>query len=252
MAHTIVSYRERPELDERWEQTVAPAWPEFAMHDTSINANWDTIFEHAPDFQFYVLDEDTDEVLALGNTMPFAWDGDAGTLPTGIGDILLRAIADREADRTPTASCALQAIVTTGNRGKGLASVVLGEMRARASAAGFEDLVAPVRPSWKARYPLQDLGSYARWTRSDGLPFDPWIRVHVRAGAEFVKVAPDAQTVEGTLADWGSWTGMAFPESGRYIVDGALVPLEVDVERDRGRLVEPNYWMRHRLDPAGR
>jgi hypothetical protein len=38
---------------------------------------------------------------------------------------------------------------------------------------------------------------------------------------------------------------MAFPESGQYVVEGALVPVEIDRERDRGLYVEPNVWMLH-------
>lgn len=41
---------------------------------------------------------------------------------------------------------------------------------------------------------------------------------------------------------------MRFPESGEYIVEGALVPVEMDVERDRGTYVEPNVWMVHEVN----
>jgi hypothetical protein len=47
------------------------------------------------------------------------------------------------------------------------------------------------------------------------------------------------------VAEWEEWTGMAFPESGDYVVPGALVPVQIDRERDEGRYVEPNVWMRH-------
>ncbi|HEX2505450.1 MAG TPA: hypothetical protein VHK22_04505 [Gaiellaceae bacterium] len=40
-------------------------------------------------------------------------------------------------------------------------------------------------------------------------------------------------------------TCLAFPESGPYVVDGALVPVEIDVARNVGRYEEPNLWMRH-------
>ena len=47
------------------------------------------------------------------------------------------------------------------------------------------------------------------------------------------------------MAEWEQWTGMAFPESGSYVVEGALVPVEIDRTRDVGSYVEPNVWMRH-------
>jgi len=38
---------------------------------------------------------------------------------------------------------------------------------------------------------------------------------------------------------------MAFPDSGSYVVEGALVPVEIDRGKGVGRYVEPNVWMRH-------
>ena len=40
---------------------------------------------------------------------------------------------------------------------------------------------------------------------------------------------------------------MASLESGSYLVPGALVPVEMDVGKDRGVYVEPNAWMFHRV-----
>ena len=40
--------------------------------------------------------------------------------------------------------------------------------------------------------------------------------------------------VTGTVAEWEEWTELAFPESGAYVVPGALVPVELDRERDEG------------------
>ncbi len=40
---------------------------------------------------------------------------------------------------------------------------------------------------------------------------------------------------------------MAFPESGGYVVPGALELVSIDREADLGTYVEPNVWMRHRL-----
>ena len=39
--------------------------------------------------------------------------------------------------------------------------------------------------------------------------------------------------------------GDGLPESGVYVVSGALVPIEIDRERDEGVYVEPNVWMVH-------
>ncbi len=120
-------------------------------------------------------------------------------------------------------------------------------MRQVAVDHGLRALIAPVRPSQKARYPLIPIENYIQWTTADGLPFDPWLRVHARAGARIIQPCPRSMTVPGTRAEWENWAGMPFPESGTYIVPGALVPVQVDVEKDEVRYIEPNVWVWHNL-----
>ena len=36
-----------------------------------------------------------------------------------------------------------------------------------------------------------------------------------------------------------------FPESGEYVIPGALQPVLIDRNRDAGRYEDPNVWMRH-------
>ena len=33
----VVTYVERPDLDDRWDDTVGPVWPEFLLHDATVN-----------------------------------------------------------------------------------------------------------------------------------------------------------------------------------------------------------------------
>ena len=100
-------------------------------------------------------------------------------------------------------------------------------------------LIACVRPTWKERYPLVPIERYATWTRDDGLPFDPWMRLHAKLGGRIVRAVPHAMTIPGSVADWESWTGMAFPESGDYVVPRAAALVSIDRERGPGRLPRP-------------
>lgn len=95
-------------------------------------------------------------------------------------------------------------------------------MRTIAAKHGFKALVAPVRPTLKSRYPLTPMDRYARWQRADGTPFDPWLRTHSKLGAELLRMAPQSMVITGTVAEWEAWTAMRFPESGAYVVSGAL------------------------------
>jgi hypothetical protein len=121
-------------------------------------------------------------------------------------------------------------------------------MRHLAREHGLGALIAPVRPTWKERFPLIPLEDYARWTRGDGLPYDPWIRLHVRLGGESLEVCPESMVVEAGRAEWEGWTGLELPGDGDYVVPGALVPVRF---RDGvGRYVEPNLWIRHAADQS--
>jgi hypothetical protein len=143
-----------------------------------------------------------------------------------------------------TTLSAVAAVLDPRSQGRGLSRLVIEGMRTAAARAGLDALVAPVRPTLKARYPLIPLERYITWRRPDGQLFDPWLRVHERLGAEILGVCPGSLIVEGTVAEWEEWTATPFPDSGSYVVEGGLVAVEVD--RDGvGRYVEPNVWMRH-------
>src|SRR5260370_816970 len=79
--------------------------------------------------------------------------------------------------------------------------------------------------------------------RGDGLPWDSWVRTHVRVGATIVRVAPCSMVIAGTLAEWSAWTGMEFDISGPTIVAGALSPVYVSLEQDHAVYIEPNLWI---------
>ena len=70
-----------------------------------------------------------------------------------------------------------------------------------AREAGFEQLIAPVRPSQKDRYPITPIERYVEWTQKNGEPFDPWIRIHVRRGATIAKPIPRSMYIVGTIPE---------------------------------------------------
>jgi GNAT superfamily N-acetyltransferase len=86
---------------------------------------------------------------------------------------------------------------------KGLAIHVLEALIDRAERAGLARIVAPIRPTWKHKYPFVSMAEYAAWTRADGLSIDPWIRTHQRMGATVIKPAPNSVVVPGTVGGLG-------------------------------------------------
>lgn len=237
--HTL---KEKPDYENRIEALSLEVWPAFMLNgDVS---NWARLFDVFADFQLLICDP-AGELLAVGHTVPLVWNGTLDDLPETIDAIIARALEARNNGHAPNTVSALAAMVPKQYRGSGLSTRVIQQMKELAAGAGCTDLIAPVRPTLKDRYPLIPMERYVQWTRLNGEAFDPWIRVHARLGAEFLKVAECTMTVAGSVADWERWTGMAFPESGEYVVPGALQPVSIDRALDLGTYQDPNVWMRH-------
>jgi hypothetical protein len=245
MALKFVTHVERPDLNDRWNEAARSVWPEFGLHDAVVDRHWSGLREHFPDCQLFLIDDDGDRLVGIGSTVPVTWDGTVEGLNDGVDDVLNAAIGDRTNQPPANTLCALQAALLPGNQGHGLSTSILLAMRDVAARREYSALIAPVRPNQKPLYPLIPMARYMTWTRSDGLPRDAWMRVHARLGASILRIAERSMVVKGTVAQWEEWTGLAMPESGEYVVTGALTPVTVDVEADLGVYVEPNVWMRH-------
>lgn len=218
---------------------IHDAWPEFLLHDGVVNEHWDELYARRPEFQLYLFDEAADRVLAEANTVPVVWGGAAE--PGGVDWAIRQVRSDSQA----TTLCALQVMVRRDAQGQGHSRLLLEAMARLADEHGLDALIAPVRPTFKERYPLLPMERYVEWLRDDGLLFDPWLRTHERLGAELVGIAPESMRVDAETARWEEWTGLAFRDDGDYVIPGALVP--VRFHAGRGVYVEPNVWMRHPL-----
>lgn len=53
--------------------------------------------------------------------------------------------------------------------------------------------------------------------------------------------------IHGTIDEWKEWTKLDFPESGSYIIPGALNPISIDTKKNEGFYIEPNVWILHRI-----
>lgn len=242
MKYTRIRLSDKPQLEEAVERLSEQAWPEFLRHGDT--GHWGSLFNTFADYQFLLCDS-SEAVVALGHTVPLAWKGTADDLPDTISEIIGRALEAHQNQRKVNTFSALAAIVAPDYMSKGISTLILEEMKNLAADQNCRALIAPVRPIWKSRYPLTPMERYVQWTREDGSPFDPWMRVHWRLGAESLRVAPKTLTVTGTVAQWETWTGMKFPESGAYVVPGALQTVAIDTEKDSGYYEDPNIWMKH-------
>ena len=237
----VVSLAERPDLEPALHQ-LPTSWPRFMLEDP---AAWMmALLPDHPRFQLALLAGG--RPVAKAYSVPVGWDGEETSLPdTGWDTILATGVIGAVRGRAPTALSALEISIDPDWQGRGLSRVLLDGLRSAAARAGFADLVAPVRPSRKSDHPQVPMADYVTWQRPDGLPYDPWLRVHVRTGGRVVRVCPASMVVPGSLAQSRSWTGLPFDRSGPLDVPGALTPVQVSVEHDHAVYVEPNVWVRH-------
>jgi len=223
-------------------------WPEFMLHDPIANENWHELFDLFSDYQFTMLDTETNNMAAMGNSLPFYWDQPLEELPEGGWDwVFLKAVEGHKNGVTPNIQSAIQIAIHPDYQNQGLSSRMVEAMRALGRSRGFKYLVAPVRPNQKSKYPLISIDDYIRWTNDEDLPFDAWLRVHARVGAKIIKPCHEAMTIPGSCAEWEEWTGMKFPQSGKYVIAGALNPIEIIIEKDEGIYIEPNVWLVHEI-----
>ncbi len=240
----IVTASARPDLDEEAAPAFRQRWPEFIFHDPITRQYLPRVEDYFADLDIFVLIDG--HVAAGGWGVSFAWDGRLADLPDGYDGALIRSVEDREAGRSSTTLSFMAAAVHPDHDSQGLATQVLSALTERATAAGIEHVVAPIRPTWKHKYPQVPMTEYATWLRDDELSIDPWIRTHQRMGAKILKVAPNSMVIPGTVAEWEKWADMPFPVSGSYVVLDALNLLEVDRGSDSAIYCEENLWMQHR------
>lgn len=233
---------ERPDLVAPADELTADAFPEYNFHGDVLNPYWVRLVPERPEFQFHLVGDDG-EILARCRSLPVRWDGTLDDLPAGIDGAIARGFDEPGAN----VLCAMVVQVPHAVRARGVSAEALRAMADIARAHGLESLIAPVRPSWKERYPLVPIERYAAWRREDGLLFDPWLRVHERLGASVLRPEPHSLRITGTVAEWEEWVEMAFPDSGSYPFPHGLAPVEIDRESDVGRYWEPNVWMLHTL-----
>jgi GNAT superfamily N-acetyltransferase len=229
----VARYADRPDLRER-RRAELNGFPEYMNHNAMGWKYWGRLYDDFPAFQLAL--EDGDELVAEVHALPVHVDAE---LPAGWDDAFERGMELGDGN----VLCLLAIAVQPQRRGGGIATTLIEAAKRAAVGEGLAAVIAPVRPTLKSSYPLIPIEQYVEWRRADGSHFDPWIRVHERAGATIVQPAPRSMLIEAPVTDWEAWTGMRFPADGTYVVPEMLAPVEV--RAGVGVHVEPNVWLRH-------
>ncbi|AEE95930.1 hypothetical protein [Mahella australiensis] len=246
MDYTVITAMENPEQKRMHDEITHQIWPEFILHDPISNQNWRNLYTTFAEYQISILIDG--EVAGFANSIPFCWCESLENLPEEGWDwALLKGFEDKSNNKKPNILCGLQIAINRNYQEHRLSYSIVAEMKSIAYNNGFKYFVVPVRPNLKSKYPLIPIEDYIKWENSDGYPFDPWLRVHVKLGARVTKICHEAMYIPGKIGDWEKWTGMKMPGSGNYVVDGALVPVRVDIIKDIAEYSEPNIWVSYYL-----
>ena len=252
MPNLVVRTRaDSPELRKAATAIEQAAWNELGYLNFT-RAHYDLygrLLETYADYQLCLVDEATGYPVAVANCVPLCCDGADGLPPEGWDWVVEKAAARRSDERADMLG-ALAISVPEIYRAKGYARVMIRELLALAERRGLRGLVAPVRPSLKARHPRVAIEDYITWTDDTGRPYDPWLRSHLVAGGRIIGPCTRSMVVEEPVGFWETWTNRHFERSGSYEVAGGLVPVEIDLERQRGRYAEPNVWVAYTAGSA--
>lgn len=243
---TVRSRADSPQLKKAAHVIEQAAWSElgYLNYTQSHYAHYAALLDEYPEYQLCLVDEESGYVVAAGNSVPLMCEPDA--LPPEGWDWVVESAVGK-AGQPVNMLGALAISVPKIHRAKGYAKVMINAFLELARKKGLRGLVAPVRPSAKAAHPDVSIDDYITWTDDRGRVFDPWLRSHLGAGGKLVGPCKRSMVVEEPVAFWETLTNRQFERSGDYRLDGALVPVSIDLEQRRGRYEEPNVWVAYTI-----
>lgn len=243
---SFVTLKERRSLAETHSEIVREIWPQVMRSSGVARKHWPKLDEYFGEYQLFLVAQNGD-VTGFANTIPFFWDQDLNQLPDEGWDWLIqKGISDYEEHLRPNCLGGLQIGVSKKYQRKGYSRRIIEHAKNVAFVNEFRNFVIPIRPVLKSKYPLIELTDYIHW-KKDGKTFDPWIRVHLQSGAEIIKKCAKSMAIEKTVEQWEEISGLSILGSGRYIVEGAGSPVDIDVMKNTGVYYDENIWIYYGL-----
>jgi len=219
-------------------------WPAFMFEDPLSRRLWPWLYVRFPRYQILLFEGR--RIVAAANSIPIHFDGELSELPeTGWTWAIQKAFADRREGRIPNTQVMLSIVIAKEARSRRLSAQMIETMKAVGQREGLRFALAPVRPSRKSEFPMLPMEDYLMRETDDGRIFDPWLRAHVEAGGKILSVCNRSMTIQGSTKTWSRWANQRFTQNGSFTVEGALAPITIDLEKNRGIYVEPNVWVLH-------
>ncbi|BCJ94161.1 transferase [Anaerocolumna cellulosilytica] len=219
------------------------SWPKFMQGENVMRSYWGFLLSSFHKYQHVLAIDDL--IVAVVNSAPFKLGADIYKLhENGIYWGLKQISHNYYNEVEPDTLMALQIVVNPDFQGKKISYECLNLLKSLAYEQGFDKVVIPIRPSLKHLYPLMDMTEYIGLKDKDGFPYDPWLRVHMKAGGKIVKQCRGI-SIQASVSEWEEWTGLHFGFSGEYVVPGALKPVYVDLHKNLVTYSQDNVWVAH-------
>ena len=107
--YKIITPSDLPDYHNQANEIAGASWPEFMLHDPVADEYWHELFDRFADYQFALLDTETNRMAAMANSLTFRWDQALEELPEGGWDwVFVQAVEDHKNGVTPNIQSAIQ------------------------------------------------------------------------------------------------------------------------------------------------
>src|SRR5579859_896744 len=167
MPYDIVTLAEQPALAEAVNQIHRQAWPPFLFHDAVSQRYWDRLLLEFGEYQLVLLEDG--KAIGAAHGMPLKWVGALEDLPEGWDEAVERGFGGKEQGANPSAVVGLSLVIQPEYQGRNLSRILLSTLHDLAKRKEMRDVLVPVRPTMKSKYPKLPMGDYLSKLMRDGL-----------------------------------------------------------------------------------
>jgi len=228
----------------QYEQAVIKAFPPIISESPVIKKNWSKLEKYFPEYQQFLISSDG-QLVGFINAIPFHFQDPLDQLPQNGWDWMFeKGITDYENKLAPNYLGGLQVIVRMEYKKLGFSKEILNHAKTVFKSSNLLNLVIPIRPTKKHKFPEMPMSIYIDLKEHNEI-YDPWIRTHVKGGAQIIKICDQSMMMNGDIKFWESMLNREISESGKYKLDGALELITIDLENNWGQYIEPNIWIKY-------